>query len=179
MRPPLQELAMVAKLSSSFLRLSHFSLEEVAEEWALLLLPPTPPQSTDGAGRSQRRSYSSLRLILVNSTRPASMGSVSSPAEIIRRQSSYVWSVTGTPRALEAHGMEKWVKLVVGIVSVWITHTVLCECRLYFTYLNTFIYLFWKIFSGAVFHGNSNLKQAEMKRSQIKEPQPSNSLMQF
>lgn len=43
----------------------------------------------------------SLRLILVNSTRPASIGSVSSPAEIIRRQSSYVWSVTGTPKALE------------------------------------------------------------------------------
>ena len=36
----------------------------------------------------------------MNSTRPASMGRVSSPAEIIRRQSSYVWSVTGAARAL-------------------------------------------------------------------------------
>lgn len=37
---------------------------------------------------NQRDPYLSLRLILVNSTKPASMGSVSSPAEIIRRQSS-------------------------------------------------------------------------------------------
>lgn len=51
--------------------------------------------------RSQ--SYSSFWLILVNSTRPASMGRVSSPAEIISLQSSYVWSVTGTPRALHTH----------------------------------------------------------------------------
>lgn len=47
-----------------------------------------------------RCSYLSLRLILVNSTRPASIGRVSSPAEIIRRQSSYVWSVTGILKAL-------------------------------------------------------------------------------
>ena len=52
-----------------------------------------------------RCSYLSLRLILVNSTRPASIGSVRSPAEIIRRQSSYVWSVTGTPKALKADSL--------------------------------------------------------------------------
>ncbi|TNN36189.1 hypothetical protein EYF80_053650 [Liparis tanakae] len=71
---------MAAKPSSSFFTWSHFRLG------GILII----------------ESYLSLRLILVNSTRPASMGSVSSPAEIMRRQSSYVWSVTGTPRVLEA-----------------------------------------------------------------------------
>lgn len=99
MRPPLHELAMAAKLSSSFLMLSHFRLREQggdrrhSHRHTLCLAT---------AGRPEGCPYLSLRLILVNSTKPASMGSVSSPAEIIRRQSSYVWSVTGTPSALRA-----------------------------------------------------------------------------
>lgn len=66
-------------------------------------------------------SYLSLRLILVNSTRPASMGSVSSPAEIIRRQSSYVWSVTGTPKALKADSLYiQWsAQMLVVLVKSW------------------------------------------------------------
>lgn len=66
---------------------------------ALQLLPHVVPLQAGGGdereldgrtdhGGSAASSYLSLRLILVNSTRPASMGSVSSPAEIIRRQSS-------------------------------------------------------------------------------------------
>lgn len=47
--------------------------------------------------------YLSFLLILVNSTSPASMGRVSCPAEIISLQSSNVWSVTGTFRALKQH----------------------------------------------------------------------------
>lgn len=95
-RPPLHELAMAAKLSSSFLMLSHFRLREQGNTRHCHRC------SLSGVSREPRScSYFSLRLILVNSTKPASMGSVSSPAEIIRRQSSYVWSVTGTPRALQ------------------------------------------------------------------------------
>lgn len=96
MRPPLHELAMAAKLSSSFLMLSHFRLREQGNTHHC------HRYSLSGVSRHPTScSYLSLRLILVNSTKPASMGSVSSPAEIIRRQSSYVWSVTGTPRALK------------------------------------------------------------------------------
>ena len=44
----------------------------------------------------------SFLLILLNSTRPAAAGMSSLAAKFIRRQSSYEWSVTGTPRALKA-----------------------------------------------------------------------------
>lgn len=73
---------MAAKLCSSFLMLSHLRLKEGEQR-------DLDGRTVGGQDSSATRwSYLSLRLILVNSTRPASMGRVSSPAEIIRRQSS-------------------------------------------------------------------------------------------
>lgn len=126
-RPPLQEVAMDAKPSSSFFTLSHFRLREQGTERRLLCRSYFAfyiiALQLRGSITCSKQivfvpvwrcplqwdvlTYLSLRLILVNSTRPASMGSVSSPAEIIRRQSSYVWSVTGTPRALKADGGQR------------------------------------------------------------------------
>lgn len=126
MRPPLQALAMVAKPSSSFLILSHFRLVEpkimvtgyiiininnnknpLKLHWSVL---------TAIFGNAHITcSYLSLRLILVNSTKPASIGSVSSPAEIIKRQSSYVWSVTGTPKALKIEGLQTFNQLTIVV----------------------------------------------------------------
>lgn len=51
--------------------------------------------------KKKNLSYFNFLLILVNSTSPASIGKVSCPAEIISLQSSKVWSVVGTFRALK------------------------------------------------------------------------------
>lgn len=101
-RPPLQEVALTAKPSSSFFTLSHFRLCKTKHRHIYTSFIETMIKFLHVILSC---SYLSLRLILVNSTRPASMGRVSSPAEIIRRQSSYVWSVTETPKTLKAEGL--------------------------------------------------------------------------
>lgn len=76
------------------------------------------------------QSYSNFLLILVNSTRPASMGRVSSPAEIMSLQSSYVWSVTGMPRALHR------------CTSMWV-HRLRVQCFIWTAGLGMFPTYIW------------------------------------